>query len=249
MNVLFRPFLYLRHLSLDLCRFLLPIFNRMLIRTIFALLLTLFFADFINAQDYREQMTSSEQAIYDLREGTAIVRLYMNNPKSKRLEELIKRKDLSDKERSRLQKQLDDHLRERKNYAINTIKAFDEYYDFAKVLFMPDYLTTALNQGKISEIFYNDKAEIDPFIKLETENYFIIGRGNRDEDFIVLDAQGRPLPNEFPARVNLSIIDGIGLLFERRLPKTLKKLNDRHYRYFDEVYERYNPNARNRRKR
>lgn len=195
--------------------------------------------EFSIAQVPRELMNSAEQAIYELHNGTAIVRLYMNRPKATRIEEMLSRKNLSDSDRARLQKQLDDHLKDRKAYAVKTIKAFHEHYDFTRVLFMPDYLTYELYNGATSGIFFNDKAEIDPFIKLETSSSFIIGRASRDEDFVVLDAQGKPLPLEFPSRVNLSIIDGIGLLFERRLPKTLKKLNNRHHRFYNEVVDKY----------
>lgn len=191
------------------------------------------------AQIDRELMNPAEQAIYDLHKGTAIVRLYMNKPKVKRIQEMLSRNNLSDSDRTRLQKELDAHIKDRTAYAVKTIKAFHKHYNFTRVLFMPDYLTHELYKGATSGIFFNDKAEIDPFLKLETTNFFIIGRENRDEDFVVLDARGKPLPQGFPSKVSLSVIDGIGLLFERRLPKTLKKLNNKHHKFYNEVIDKY----------
>lgn len=201
------------------------------------------------AQIDRELMNPAEQAIYDLHNGTAIVRLYMNKPKVRRLEEMLSRNNLSDKDRARLQKQMDAHIKDRTTYAVKTIKAFHKHYNFTRVLFIPDYLTNELYKGATSGIFFNDKAEIDPYIKLETTNFFIIGRENRDEDFVVLDARGKPLPPGFPSKVSLTVIDGIGLLFERRLPKTLKKLNNRHHKFYNEVIDKYRQNGHHRTKK
>jgi hypothetical protein len=202
------------------------------------ILFIVFCLTFIIGDNYAQPdppQTSAESAIVDLKEGAAIVRLYMNNPKLVKLREIKNRPGTSKEERNRMDIEIDKHIQDRRDYAKQVIQNFTEYYDFSQVYFMPDSLFREFLNGRRDGIFLNDNADLDPESHLEIEQFLIFGRGNRDEDFIVLRRDGTSMPSAFPDRANFNVVNGVTLLFGNRMRKTIERLNKNHHSFYERV--------------
>lgn len=155
---------------------------------------------------------------------TTIVRLYINGNKSRFLQNII---DTSEdtKEIERAQKELISHTNSRKAYFQYIKSAFASNYDQSPVLFVPDSLVTQLYEGVKEGIFYGDNGLISNDISLKTKSYILIGRGSRDDDFLILDEKGQPFGGAVPTHVKLSLLTRLKSLFTDDLNDAVSHLN------------------------
>ena len=181
--------------------------------------------------------STAETSIVALKNGAAIVRIYMNKPKSDLLNKTINNGQLEEKNRKSLEKTLADHEEDRKKYKKRVINAFRSKYTFTKLYFIHDYDQKRLKSGEKSGFFLNDNGEVDNNIVLDQANYFIFGRGNDDNTFIVFDKDGLALPKAFPDRYNRNVFQGMVSAFsnEDKLINYVSNLNKKHKTYLRKV--------------
>src|SRR5690606_37307575 len=96
------------------------------------------------------------------------------------------------KEIDNAQKLLIAHTNDRKAYFQNIYTAFQSNYTVSPVVFLADSLITELYSGTTSGIFYGKDGQVDPEIKIKTDSFIILGRGSRDDDFLILNSEGKP---------------------------------------------------------
>lgn len=129
----------------------------------------------------RHQASYLQSEIQKLDTSTLVIRLYTNNPKRRVLQEYDRIEALAE------------HDRDRAAYARTLIDTWDQYYSYSKVVYIPDSLFMAFQEGSRRPMFLNKDLELDAGISMETEHYYILARGTRDYAFTWLDAQLEPL--------------------------------------------------------
>jgi len=187
------------------------------------------------SQNIQSTPSSAGDAIILLKNGTAVVRLYFNNPKIQKLRMLSQDSRYSAEERASFKKQLDDHLDDRNLIKMKTILAFEKNYKFSKVLFMPDSLSYQLTNGVRKGIFLDQEGNLDPNLALTDDDFLLLVRGDADHLFEFRNLDNTPLPTSFPSKATFNIIDAFKLLSRSRISLYLQKLNnqlfDFHNRY------------------
>ena len=124
--------------------------------------------------------------LQNLEKSTLIVRLYTNNPKIMALRKTGDRKALNN------------YIKDRKKYMRLMMDAWSSNYDFSQIVYMPDSLFKSFEQNPDGSFFLNSSLELDPSIQLKTEDYFILGRGERDLAFVWMDQDQRKLDPQPP---------------------------------------------------
>lgn len=191
---------------------------------------------FVFGQNPDETKSLSEEYIYGLKSGATVVRLYMNKPKMDVLAKAINNPALSEDKKKELQKQLDQHITERKAYINKTINAFDSIYDFSNVYFIFDYDQKRFQNGERKNIFVSEEGEISSRITMKENFYLLLGRGGNDETFIFYQPDGREMPTDFPDRYNANIFQGIiGLFKKDKLGNYIHRLNEKLHLYYNRV--------------
>ena len=183
------------------------------------------------SQDSQVTPSSAGDAITSLRKGTAVVRLYFNNPKVQKLRLLSQDSRYSEEERARFKKQLDEHLDERNLTKMKTILAFEKNYKFSKVLFMPDSLSYQLSNGVRKGIFFDQEGNLDPNLALTDDEFLLLVRGDADHLFEFRNLDNSPLPSSFPSKATFNVIDAFKLLSRSRINLYLQKLNNQLFEF------------------
>lgn len=182
---------------------------------------------------YGQQKTSALELIENLKNGAAIVRLYVNKPKVDMLQKSINDARTPEAEKMALEKILADHQLDRELYVKRVIKAFKENYNFSKVYFMNDYDQKKLKDGVRSGIFLDENGRLDSSIKLEEQHFLIFGRGNNDETIHISQLSGEPMPSEFPTSYKRSIFNFFSYVFSTdKLSDYVKKLNEKLKKFY-----------------
>jgi hypothetical protein len=187
-----------------------------------------------------QEDSSAKDIMNKYKNGAAIVRLYMNKPKTDLLHKSIASTD-NPIERKALQKMLDEHLTSREKYKLKIIKAFIENYKFAKTYFIYDYNIVKLNEGIRSGIFLNDKGDIDNSITMSENNYLIFKRGNDDNKIELISPDNQALPSIIPTKYNRNIGSIFSQLFNPKdeLSESIEKLNKAHFKLHDKLNRPY----------
>jgi hypothetical protein len=129
----------------------------------------------------KNQTSYLQDEVRKLAKSTLVVRLYTNNPKRRLLQEYSQGNALAK------------HDEDRANYASTLISTWEEHYSFSEVVYIPDSLFLAFQDGSKRPLFLNGDLELDPSIKIETEDHYILARGSRDYAFTWLNADLEPL--------------------------------------------------------
>ncbi len=182
---------------------------------------------------FSQQKTTAGDLITNLKNGAAIVRLYMNKPKIDILNKSINDGKTSLESKKTLQNMLDEHRADRNEYVHRVIKAFKENYTFSKVYFMYDYDHKKLKEGIKSGIFLNDQGIQDPSIVLLEDHFLIFARGNNDDSIIISQLNGEEMPKEFPVTYKRSIINLFSMVFSTdKLGDFVGKLNQKLKKFY-----------------
>jgi hypothetical protein len=196
------------------------------------ILLFLFISSSVFAQE-----TSSKEIIKNLKNGAAIVRLYMNKPKVDFLKKAIDSDKVSEKDKAAFKKNLEYHLKDRETYKSKVIKTFSQYYDFSKLYFIHDYDAKKLIEGTKDGIFLNQNGEVDPSITLTESHSFIFGRGNNDKTVILSNIDGSSLPKDFPVTHNRSLAGILDLILGKDKFKIhIEEINKGLYSFEKKLY-------------
>jgi hypothetical protein len=190
-------------------------------------------ASFVSSVVFCQQNTTAEELIANLKNGAAIVRLYMNKPKSDMLVKSINDDKSTESYKKAVQKMLDEHQSDRAAYVLHVIKAFKQNYTFSKVYFMYDYDQKKLKDGIKSGIFLNEIGVPDPSIVLTESHFLIFGRGNNDESIIISQLNGEEMPKEFPVTYKRTVFDVFSFVFSTdKLSNFVGKLNQKLKKFY-----------------
>lgn len=132
----------------------------------------------------KEKKAHSQEAILDLKErGAVVLRLQTNHRKIQLLEQTLMSDDITEHQRHRHQRMLDNTLRRRDLFNEALRYSFVETFDFCPVYVMYDTSSSQLRDGVRSGIFLNDKREIDPNITLDEEQVFVVNFKDKSAQF------------------------------------------------------------------
>lgn len=192
---------------------------------------------FITCSIFSQTNSTAEDYILQLKNGAAVVRLYMNKSKTDLLTNSLNNPKLNNKERAEIQKALDRHLTEREAYKLRLIQYFDSLYNFSKVYFIADYDHERLMKGERKGFFINANGNVDESIVLNENYYLIFGRGDSDEKIIIKQPNGRPMPQGFPDSYNPNIYQAIKSIFNGidRLGSDIKHINKKLFQFYENV--------------
>ncbi|GIV31629.1 MAG: hypothetical protein KatS3mg029_0980 [Saprospiraceae bacterium] len=183
-------------------------------------------------------------AIEALHDGVLIVRLSSNQRKIEALSGQLATPNLSEKQRLRLQQQLDQTRQLTRTENEGLVRAFRKYFDFTKVLFMYDTAVWQLRQGRQSGFFLDDSLRVDPRISLENKPWRMARYGSSSgmstrKSIAALDRKFRELPPPFPHSGDVSFWEGVVLIFKKK-----KKWEDDYHfhvsRFNDQLHRFYN---------
>ena len=173
----------------------------------FFLFITIISSASIKAQVIKSKDNNlrAQQAIMDLKDGALVVRLKSKRNKIEKLQEAIASPNLPEKEKKRLQKDLDNTIQENEEYNSSIVSAFDQYFKFSPVYYIYDTSAVDLKAGKKSGYFLDTNLKKDPNITFTQDSFFIIYNGELSatnnsgmEALIIIDSQNQPLPSPFP---------------------------------------------------
>lgn len=145
----------------------------------------------------------------------AMVRLYLNNPKQRYLKNAYAQAK-GQNAAAQIGKQLTAHDEDRSRYVKNTILYFKQFYPVGdKILFIPDSLWADFKAGVERPYFLNENGTLqtDIIVPASITSYYVIGRGDFDEDFYAFDQNGNQLSKPFPYKIKHTLMTKMGTLF------------------------------------
>lgn len=196
-----------------------------------------FFSSIWTITLFAQSQSSAEEHIKNLKNGAAIVRLYMNKPKTDALTKSINNPKISSSDKKRFEYLLKEHKEDRDIYVSKVIDNFNSYYFFSKVYFIYDYDWKKFKEGQ-EGLLLNANGDYDPKIKMMESDYYIFGQGNSDEVWVIYDSDGNTLPTNFPSRFNANIFQGIAQMFKNdAFGSYIKGLNKKLKNFYRKVTE------------
>lgn len=173
--------------------------SRNVVVLFFALLIMGLSACSTNSFINSDQQSNVEpiQAIKELKEGTLVIRVPMQQRKLDTLASIINRKNSS--KNSWVSKEYDETEAERQNYFNKVLEELSSNYSFSDYLVIADNQYLKLLDGEKSGVFLNSHGNIDDQITLEG-NYLILllDKVSKQKDFIIVDQEGSVLSRPFP---------------------------------------------------
>ena len=154
----------------------------------------------------KDNKAIAKQAIKDLKnDGALVLRLKTKRNKIEKLNDLLARPDLEEKDKKKLAKELKTTIEERDKYNYELSKAFSTIYKFSAVYFMHDTSSVALKNGEKSDFLLDKDLNIDPNIVITQDSFFVAYTGTLDatnstgmEALIIMNSQLEVLPSPFP---------------------------------------------------
>ena len=153
----------------------------------------------------------AEQAIIDLRDGALVLRLKSKHNKITKLEELLAKPDIDEKDRKKLEKELANTIRERDLFNTELVASFVAHYKFSAIYFMYDTSSVVLKNGGKSGFLLDQDLKVDPEITITQDSFFVIYSGTLDvtdrtglEALIILDCRFEIIPSPFPYYVKVN---------------------------------------------
>lgn len=131
----------------------------------------------------KEKKEFAFESIKELKEGAMVVRLKTHQRKIEIIERNLRSPKLTKAQRKREEAILAGTLKNRDefNEAISTI--FRDSFSFCPVYIMYDTCSKALNSGVKEGLFLGRDGKLDPSIKIETDNVFIVNYKKRGAEF------------------------------------------------------------------
>ena len=180
-------------------------------------------------------------AIKILKDGVLIVYLKTNHRKISVLQQLVK----DHPRNKRYQKFLNEAIKERDNLQKATVRAYDNFYSFSSVLFMPDTSAKKLFAGRMSGIFVDETLKIDTTLRIKKDQSFLISFiGGTDtqtttgkKSLLVGDHTGQTIPAPFPYVARLYDLGDI--LISKSEALVIRKAVRRQQKKFDKFYKKY----------
>lgn len=141
---------------------------------------------------------TAKEAINILKDGYLLVRLTSDKRKIEELERQV----LASPSDKKIAKRLAYTLAYRAEFNEKLRDGLTQYYDFSKVLYFYDYDAKKLLAGDKSGIFLNENFEVDPEIRLDTDDFLVLSEGAAGDSgidaYIVHDSEMNPLEKPFP---------------------------------------------------
>ena len=179
------------------------------------------------------QMSGNDAAasLQQLKQSVLVVRLPSQAKKLEALADLAENEAASAEERTRAKMRWEATQAEAKAEAMIIQSAFNNYFDYAPVLYMYDTATSQLTTGNRSGFFLDDKLAPSTAV-LEASPYFILDVGYTDPSnsarsfaLIIKDQSYQPLPAPFPyaQRINTPALAFDQLLGRNSMEKYYRK--------------------------
>ena len=215
--------------------------------TTLILLSTLLCCGALPAQDMPLPEEIAQAAIASLKLGTLVVRLPSQRAKLEAMQTVMEDPNTTEAARRRLQTQKEFTLSDTREFNLNVMAAFQDSYDFSKLLFIFDYSTDELRGGRSSGIFLNSILEADAAIQLSHTPYFFLHFSSTSsgvQAMIIADEHFRDLSKPFPFYQRLhdfnSFMNSIFFLFspnrkQEDIQRIVDKLNKKLYKYHETV--------------
>jgi len=136
------------------------------------------------------------------KEGACIIfRIPVNGKKINYLEDKLKHLNKGDKSYDSVKETLENTYNENLDYFHILREGFNEYFDAAKVYFLPDSSYNSFLKGQPYN-FLNDSGQPDPSIKCDEKNFYFIITGKDKEQLLFVDKNLNPLDKPFPYKKN-----------------------------------------------
>lgn len=152
----------------------------------------------------------AKMAVENLKAGALVIRLPLESQKTKELDRMLKENNLSRSRKKKLQRD-QERIRVATDSMVRVLTdLFSNHYSFSKVYFLPDTASQAFLGGKREGLFFNDRGEFDPNIRMK-EAFFIISRIGRTtlsgstgiQAIVFQDAELKDLDRPFPYFIRL----------------------------------------------
>lgn len=163
---------------------------------------------------------NAASSLQQLKESVLVVRLPSHANKLAALADLAANEAISTEERARAKAQWEKTQADAQAEAMVIQASFNNYFDYAPVLFMYDSATSQLTKGERSGFFLDKNLEPSTAV-LENTSFFVLDIGYTDPSnssrsfaFIIKDQSYQPIPAPFPyaQRINTP-----GLAFDQLL--------------------------------
>ncbi len=156
--------------------------------------------------DHMERATVATDQIYDLRQGTLVVKLPTKRNNIKAIDKALSSDKLREKTKIKLLKKREAIIAECTRINLQITKAVTDHYQFSNYRFIPDTASTQLKNGVSRGYFLNTQGELDDSISIDLDKpVFFLRFGvmsspttNRSEGFVVTDHKGNTLQKPFP---------------------------------------------------
>jgi len=190
----------------------------------------------------KEKKEFAFSSIKELKDGAIVVRLKTNHRKIKILENTLKSPKLTEQQRKRHQRILNNtvNTRDQLNQAIGDM--FLDSFAFCPIYLMYDTSSLDLTKGVRKGIFLNEKKQLDTSITLNENHVFLVNykRSGSDFPFDVLRLRKlkEKLEDPFPYFVSLreSWIDAVNT---PRAEKSVEILDKRLHKFYGQALDYY----------
>lgn len=170
----------------------------------YILLLYLFVHGFFQPYELLAQyvdVENAKSAAKNLHESVLIVRFPVNGPKIRYLQNRIKTSQ-NEKTRKNFTKELAAAEELNKIRFTALYSALKNKYTFSPFLIMPDSNYNVFLKGK-NEVFFNEKAEIDPTLLCKNNTYYLLISGDNQDQYVLVNKELQKLDKPFPHRATI----------------------------------------------
>lgn len=154
----------------------------------------------------KQRAIDAEKAILQLKDGVLLVRLVSQKAKKEQISHILESKTLSEKDRDKMQKELELIETETEDKNQRYLSKFKELYSFSDFRFTYDYLISEYLEGARSGFMLDDSLEVDPSIELpEGKTVFVLkidspkpSSTKNNYGFLVTDSLQQEIYSPFP---------------------------------------------------
>jgi hypothetical protein len=171
----------------------------------------------------------------DCKNDLAIVRLYLNKPKESHLEKAFANAG-NEKDKIFFQNELIRHTKNRLYYTMKIISNFKNYYpNLDNLRFIPDSLWADFIAGNVRNYYINTDCSMeDEIVNPNNLSYYVIARGEFDEDFYAIGQDGEsPLP-PFPVKLKHSLFSKFESVFSDAMKTSVERYCQQIRKYCEE---------------
>ncbi len=203
-------------------------------------------AQFYEIADYIKRASTARDHISQLQEGTLVIRLRSRSKNIKAMQASLDSAQLSEKQRKRLTKQMNDMIREISTENHQIVIALKKHYIFSEYRVVLDTAMHQLFAKKESGYFLNDDLQTEKNLSIDfSKPVYILKYGptqlsenNRQEGLVITDFEKNDLKAPFPYLTKIAwpvlapLVSFIGNDVSPRYDKMIRKVNSSLERFY-----------------